>query len=59
MIVYLRLAADGSVCGVSVSNDRFKRPSLTSCIVERMSAPFATKHSGCVDVSIPLVFKGT
>ena len=57
--VHLRIAGDGSVCGVSVSNDQFARPSLTSCIVETMSGTLSAKPLGVVDVSIPMVFKGT
>ena len=57
--VNVRIAEDGSVCGVSVNNDAFARPSLTSCIVESMSGSLSAKPMGCVDASIPLVFKGT
>jgi len=57
--VDLRVAGDGSVCGVSTNNDTFGRPSLTSCVVEAMSGTLSAKPIGCVDVSIPIVFKGT
>jgi hypothetical protein len=58
----VRVAADGSVCGVSTSNDGFGRPSLTSCLVEAMSPAFTNvttgEGSGCVDVTVPMIYKG-
>jgi hypothetical protein len=57
--VSVRIAGDGSVCGVTTGNDVFARPSLTSCIVETMSETFANAPAGCVDVTVPLVFKGS
>jgi hypothetical protein len=57
--VSLRIAQDGSVCGVGVGNDGFSRPSLTSCVVEAMSDTFVSgPGAGCVDVAVPIVFKG-
>lgn len=56
--VSVRIAADGSVCGVATGADAFNRPSLTSCVIETMSDGFYNAPSGCVDVSLPLVFKG-
>lgn len=57
--VSVRISGDGSVCGVATGSDAFGRPSLTSCIVETMSEPFANAPTGCVDVTVPLVFKGS
>lgn len=57
--VSVRIAGDGSVCGVATGNDAFGRPSLTSCIVETMSESFANAPTGCIDVSVPIVFKGS
>lgn len=59
MQVSVRIASDGSVCGVTTGNDAFGRPSLTSCLVETMSETFANAPAGCVDVTVPLVFKGS
>lgn len=56
--VSVRIAGDGSVCGVTTGADAFSRPSLTSCVIETMSDAFYNAPSGCVDVSLPLVFKG-
>lgn len=56
--VSVRISGDGSVCGVATGNDVFGRPSLTSCIVETMSESFANAPTGCVDVNVPIVFKG-
>ncbi len=56
--VGVRVSGNGGVCGVSSGDDAFGRASLTSCIVETMSEPFTNAPSGCIDVSIPLVFKG-
>jgi hypothetical protein len=56
--VSVRIAPDGSVCGVATGADAFNRPSLTSCVIETMSDSFYNAPSGCVDVSLPLVFKG-
>jgi len=56
--VSVRIAGDGSVCGVATGNDIFARPSLTSCIVETMSETFANAPTGCIDVTVPIVFKG-
>jgi hypothetical protein len=58
MQVSVRIAEDGSVCGVATGNDAFNRPSLTSCLVETMSETFYNEPTGCVDVTIPLSFKG-
>jgi hypothetical protein len=54
----VRIADDGTVCGVASGNDAFNRPSLTTCLVETMSETFYNAPSGCVDVSVPLTFKG-
>ena len=59
MEVHLRLAADGSVCGVSAVGDDFERPSLTSCVLETMSQPYDDKPIGAIDVVVPLAFKGS
>ena len=56
--VSVRIAGDGSVCGVATGSDAFSRPSLTSCVIDAMSDAFYNAPSGCVDISIPLVFKG-
>jgi hypothetical protein len=56
--VSVRIAPDGSVCGVTTGADAFNRPSLTSCVIETMSDSFYNAPTGCVDVSLPLVFKG-
>ncbi|MGZ3478175.1 MAG: hypothetical protein ACXVCJ_27000, partial [Polyangiales bacterium] len=59
MQVSLRIAADGSVCGVGIGNDGFSRPSLTSCIESAMEDTFTSgPGAGCVDVAVPIVFKG-
>lgn len=58
MQLSVRVADDGTVCGVATGNDAFNRPSLTSCLVETMSETFYNAPTGCVDVSIPLSFKG-
>lgn len=58
MQLSVRIADDGTVCGVATGNDAFNRPSLTSCLVETMSETFYNAPTGCVDVSIPLSFKG-
>jgi hypothetical protein len=58
MELSMRIATDGSVCGVSVIGDAFARPSLTSCVLETMSGAFAEHPVGVVDITIPLVFKG-
>jgi len=54
----VRIADDGTVCGVATGNDGFNRPSLTSCLVETMGETFYNAPTGCVDVSVPLTFKG-
>ena len=59
MELSMRIAPDGSVCGVSTIGDGFSRPSLTSCVLETMSGSFAEHPVGVVDVTIPLVFKGS
>ena len=59
MELSLRIAPDGSVCGVSTIGDGFSRPSLTSCVLETMSGTFTEHPIGVVDVTIPLVFKGS
>ena len=60
MELTLRIADDGSVCGIAAIGDTFGRPSLTSCILETMSGDFASSPpDGVVDVTIPLEFKGT
>lgn len=56
--VSVRIASDGSVCGVTTGADAFNRPSLTSCVIDTMSDAFFNAPTGCVDVSLPLVFKG-
>ena len=58
MELSMRIATDGSVCGVTAIGDAFARPSLTSCVLEIMSGPFKEHPIGVVDVMIPLVFKG-
>ena len=58
MQVSVRIAEDGSVCGVATGSDAFNRPSLTSCLTETMSETFYNTPTGCVDVNIPLSFKG-
>ncbi len=59
MELSMRIANDGSVCGVTTIGDGFNRPSLTSCILETMSGAFKERPIGVVDVTIPLVFKGS
>ncbi len=56
--VTLRVASDGSVCGVATGGDAF-RPSLTSCVVEAMGERYVAAPDGCLDVTVPLAFKGT
>jgi hypothetical protein len=58
MQLSVRIADDGSVCGVATGNDAFGRPSLTSSLTETMSETFYNTPTGCVDVSIPVSFKG-
>ncbi len=55
----LRIAPDGSVCGVSTMADPFARASLTSCLIEAMSAPFEVAPSTCASVDVPFTLKGT
>jgi hypothetical protein len=55
----LRIASDGSVCGVSTMADPFARASLTSCLIEAMSAPFEVAPTTCVSVDVPFTLKGT
>ncbi|MEO7095384.1 MAG: hypothetical protein ABI175_19160 [Polyangiales bacterium] len=59
MELSMRIATDGTVCGVTAIGDGFGRPSLTSCVLETMSGPFMEHPAGVVDVTIPLVFKGS
>jgi hypothetical protein len=59
MELSMRIATDGTVCGVTAIGDGFSRPSLTSCVLETMSGPFMQHPVGVVDVTIPLVFKGS
>lgn len=56
--VTVRVASDGSVCGVTTGGDPF-RPSLTSCVVDTLSRAYAAAPAGCLDVTVPLAFKGT
>lgn len=55
----LRIASDGSVCGVSTMADPFARASLTTCLIEAMSAPFEVAPSTCASVEVPFTLKGT
>jgi hypothetical protein len=55
----LRIASDGSVCGVSTLADPFARASLTTCLIEAMSAPFDVAPSTCASVEVPFTLKGT
>lgn len=55
----VRIAADGSVCGVSTMADPFGRASLTSCLLEVMSAPLDVAPRGCASVVVPFTLKGT
>lgn len=56
--VLARIAGDGTVCGASTAGDTFGRPSLTTCLIDALSVPYKTKPGACVDVQIPLKFKG-
>jgi len=56
--VLMRIAPDGSVCGVSLAGDAFDRPSLGSCVRETFARGYAFTPTGCVDVRVPLRFKG-
>jgi hypothetical protein len=55
----LQIASDGTVCGVSTMADPFGRASLTSCLVEVMSAPLDVTPDGCASVEVPFTLKGT
>ncbi|GAC1352508.1 MAG: hypothetical protein NVS3B20_22180 [Polyangiales bacterium] len=55
----MRIAGDGGICGVTTHHDMFQRPSLTSCMIEIMSEKLPVAPEGCVEVSIPIQFKGT
>lgn len=57
--VTLRIAEDGSVCGVGIGGDPWGRPSLTSCIMRELEKPLATGPTGCAEATFPLVYKGT
>lgn len=57
--VTLRIAEDGSVCGVGIGGDPWGRPSLTSCIMRELEKPLAAGPTGCAEASFPLVYKGT
>ncbi len=57
--VSLRIAEDGSVCGVGIGGDTWNRPSLTSCIMRELEKPLAVGPAGCAEASFPLVYKGT
>ena len=59
MEIHLRLAPDGSVCGASAVGDDFDRASLTSCVLETMSEPFAEKPVGAIEVVVPIKFQGS
>jgi hypothetical protein len=54
----VRIADDGTVCGVASGNDAFNRPSLTTCLVETLGETYYHAPTGCVDVTVPLTFKG-
>jgi hypothetical protein len=56
--VYVRISGDGTVCGAATAGDTFGRPSLSTCLIDAMSFPYKTKPGACVDVQVPMVFKG-
>ena len=39
--------------------DPFARASLTTCLIEAMSAPFDVAPSTCASVEVPFTLKGT
>ncbi|MFI5302730.1 MAG: hypothetical protein ACHREM_31965, partial [Polyangiales bacterium] len=56
--VYVRIAGDGSVCGAATAGDAFGRPSLSTCLIDAMSFPYKNKPGACVDMQVPMTFKG-
>jgi hypothetical protein len=56
--VFVRIAGDGSVCGAATAGDSFGRPSLSTCLIDAMSFAYKTKPGACVDMQVPLTFKG-
>jgi hypothetical protein len=57
--VELRLAEDGSTCGVALVANSFGRPSLDSCLRETFGRGIAPEHPrGCVNVRVPMRFSG-
>ncbi len=57
--VSMRIAPDGSVCGIGIGGDNFGRPSLVSCVMRELEKPLADGPSRCAEAVFPLVYKGT
>ena len=57
--VSMRIAPDGSVCGVGIGGDTFGRPSLVSCVMRELEKPLADGPASCAEAVFPLVYKGT
>lgn len=55
--VNVRISPNGTVCGVSSSNDTMGDASVTSCAIAKyQGAKFPAPQGGCIDTAVPLNF---